>query len=266
MRSHHFLPVLLLLCGGFVSAQDDDVPKTEKLKDSVREWIETMREVQRTEDAWERDRVVLEDQRAALESEIADLTGRVESAKLEKQGADKESTDLEAERDAYLKSRELLAAEVRSLETAMVAKLPSFPPPLAGEPKVKELMDLVRQDAKLEGEEAAKGLSKRLNNVLNLLTEAEKWQQTVHLRDELHQMEGGPKINMKVVYFGLAAAYAVEPTLNDQPGKFALVGKPGANGWSFEPRHELAADISRMVDVLNGDTDAQFVELPIELK
>ncbi len=261
MRLPRIFPALLPLWGGMLFAQDEPVSQTETLKDSVREWIETMREIQDAEDTWERDRVLLEDQRAALESEIADLTKRVEEARVEKEGADKESLDDEAKRDAYLEAKEVLATEVRELEKAMIERLPSFPRPLADEPKVKELMEQVRQDVALTGEEAQGGLTKRLNNVLNLLTESEKWQQTVHLRDELHESKDGRKFNMKVVYFGLGAAYAV-----NESGDFALVGMPTAEGWSFSERNDLAEKIKTMVDVLNGDVDAQFVELPIDLK
>ncbi|MCH7227808.1 DUF3450 family protein [Haloferula sp. A504] len=261
MRLSRFFIALLSLGSGVLFAQDEPVSKTEELKDSVREWIETMREIQNAEDAWERDRVLLEDQRSALESEIADLTERVGEAKVEKEGAEKESLDEIAKRDALVAANDMLAVEVRKLETAMVERLPSFPRPLADEPRVKELMEQIRQDAALSGKEAEGGLTKRLNNVINLLTEAEKWQQTVHLRDELHVSDDGQKFNMKVVYFGLGAAYAVNGA-----GNFALVGTPGDEGWVFETRNDLAGDIKEMVDVLNGDVDARFVELPIDLK
>ena len=261
MRLSPILVALLSVHGGVLFAQEEPVSKTEKLKDSVREWIETMREIQTAEDAWERDRILLEDQRSALESEIGDLTERVKEAKVGKEGADKESLDEISRRDALVAANDLLAVEVRKLETAMIGRLPALPRPLAEEPRVKELMEQVRQDVTLTGKEAEAGLTKRLNNVLNLLTEAEKWQQTVHLRDELHVSDGGQKFNMKVIYFGLGAAYAVNGA-----GDFALVGAPGAEGWIFETRNDLADDIRQMVDVLNGDVDARFVELPIDLK
>ncbi len=261
MRLIRILSALPFLCGGLLFAQDEPVSKTGDLKESVREWIETMREVQDAEDSWERDRVLLEDQRAALESEIAELSERVEDAKVEKEGADKESLEEVSKRDAYVGAKEVLATEVRELEKLMVERLPTFPEPLANEPRVKELMAQVREDVALSGDKAKDGLTTRLNNVLNLLTEAEKWQQTVHLRDELHQAADGRKFNMKVVYFGLASAYAVNET-----GDFALVGTPTAEGWRFEEHNELAEKITTLVNVLNGDVDAQFVELPIDLK
>jgi hypothetical protein len=249
----------MLMLRGF-AADADEAPSTEKLKDTVREWIETMREVQQEENDWERDQELLQAQRDGLETEIAELKKQLEVARQEKAGADSKSVDKVKKRDALAAAKDALAADVRKLEESLVAKLPGFPAPLAGDPRVKELMEQVRKDVQLTGEDAKGGLTKRLNNVLNLLSEAEKWQQTVHLKDELHETGDGRKFNMKVVYFGLGCAYAV-----DDAGEFALVGVPGEAGWTFSERNDLAPTIQQMVAVLNGDADAQFISLPIEL-
>jgi len=259
-RPRLFVAVLASLL--LPAAAQDEEPRsaTENLKDSVREWIETMREIQREETSWERDQEILRDQRGALESEIAQLEERIAKAKEEKEGADREVTEEVEQRDALIEAKEMLTGEVRTLEDALLERLPSFPKPLRDEPRVAQLIEEVRKDAKLEGKEAEGGLSKRLNNVLNLLKEAEEWQQTVSLRDELHQAPDGREFNMKVVYFGFGIAYAV-----NESGDFALVGKPGPEGWKFEPNDELAPQIGELVDVLTGDLDAKFVNLPISL-
>lgn len=258
------LPVIIALLPGLAAvslAQGDGSSQTEKLKDSVREWIETMREIQTEEDSWGRDRELLDDQRTALRTEIDQLTRQVADAKKEKEGADKESLDEVAKRDAFVKAKDMLVEEVRALEESLVGKLAAFPAPLAEEPRVKELMAQVRKDVTLQGDAAKTGLTKRLNNVLNLLSEAEKWQQTIHLKPELHETADGRKLNMNVVYFGLASAYAV-----DEEGAYGMVGMPTNEGWKFEERNELAPVILEMVTVLNGDADAKFINLPINLK
>ncbi len=63
---------------------------------------------------------------------------------------------------------------------------------------------------------------------------------------------------MKVIYFGLACAYAV----NDD-GDFALVGRPTADGWKFEERKELAPEIQKLIAATTGDQDAASVNLPL---
>lgn len=258
------LPLIIALLPGISAislAQEGEESQTEKLKDSVREWIETMREIQQEEDSWEQDRELLDDQRTALRTEIEQLTKQVAEAKTEKEGADKESVDVVAKRDALVKAKDVLGEEVRTLEEEIVGKLAAFPEPLAEEPRVKELMAQVRKDVTLQGDAAKGGLTKRLNNVLNLLSEAEKWQQTVHLKPELHVTSDGRKLNMNVVYFGLASAYAV-----DEEGAYGMVGKPTDEGWKFDERNDLAPKILEMVTVLNGDADAKFINLPIDLK
>ncbi len=258
------IPILSLILVPLFAArafsQEADLSETAKLKESVREWIETMREIQIEETTWERDRELLEGQRESLDSEISDLKKRLEDAREEKSGADQQSVEEVARRDALVKADEKLAAEVRELEKGLVARLSSFPPPLAEDPRIKELMEQVRKDVTVTGEEAGKNLTKRLNNVLNLLTEAEKWQQAVHLREELRTADDGRKFNMQVIYYGLGSAYAV-----NEAGDYALVGTAGESGWIFEPRNELAPQIREMVSVLTGDAEARFTTLPLSL-
>ena len=135
-----------------------------------------------------------------------------------------------------------------------------MPAALTAEPKVAQMIEEVKKDGALTGDAAKQGLAKRLNNVLNLLSEVEKFQQAVHLRDELHKSPDGREYNMKVLYFGIAAAYAVNET-----GDFALVGKPSESGWTFSERNDLAPRIKELVGVTTGDLDAKFVTLPIDL-
>lgn len=233
---------------------------TSQLKETVGEWIGVMREIQQEESSWDRDQQILEDQRSALETEIAQLEEQIAAARTSKQGADQESSERIERRDALKAAKETLAARVAELEDTAVGLIPVLPGPLRDDPRVAQLVTEITKSEKLSGDEANSGLAKRLNNVLNLLAEAEGWQQTVHLRDQL--MKGGDsrEFNMKVVYFGLGNAYAVNET-----GDLAMVGRPADSGWTFEERNDLAPDITRLVAVLNGDTDAQFVPLPIDL-
>ena len=258
MRAIPTSTLALLLAAAVASGQEPEASPTEKLKESVREWIETMREIQVEETTWERDKELLEGQRESLEAEIRDLEARLKDARETKASADQESVADVARRDALARTDEILATELRSLELGLVAKLPAFPAPLAGDPRVKELMTQVTQDAKRGGEESKKDLTKRLNNVLNLLAEAEKWQQTVHLREELRETGDGRKFNMQVAYFGFGIAYAV-----NEGGDYALIGRPGEDGWKFESRPDLAPRIRELIDVLNGDVEAKFVNLPL---
>ena len=139
----------------------------------------------------------------------------------------------------------------------MSQQLGLIPPPLRAEPKVAQAVEDLERDLKLPVEKRNEGVSKRLLNLINLTSEIEKFQQTVVLRQELRADASGREYNMRVIYFGLAIAYAV-----NEAGSLALVGKPAADGWKFEERPDLAANIQSLISSTTGDTDAAFINLP----
>ncbi len=239
-------------------AQEAAVSPTEELRVSVREWVETMRKIQQEENDWSRDQEVLQNYKEGLEKEIADLKQQIGDAKTRKAGSDQQSLNQSVQRDGYVAAKDELSGVMRRLEENLAAKLPLFPAPLLAEPKVAQGIEDLHRDLKLPAEKRNEGVSKRLLNVINLLTEAEKFQQTVTLRPELRKNADGREYNMQVIYFGLACAYAV----NDD-GSFALVGRPSATGWRFEERKDLAADIQQLVAATTGDQDPAFINLPL---
>ncbi len=253
-----FIPTLTAILSLPLAAQQPAVTPTEELRANIREWVETMRAIQQEENEWSRDQEVLQNYKEGLEREIADLKQQIADAKTRKEGADSESLEQSAERDRLAAAKEELSAVVRRLEESLSAQLPMFPAPLLAEPKVAQGVEDLKAALALPEDKRNEGVSKRLMNVINLLTEAEKFQQTVHLRPELHKNADGREFNMQVIYFGLAYAYAV-----NEDGSFALAGHPTADGWKFEERKDLAADIQRLIATTTGDADAAFVNLPI---
>ncbi|MDP3852051.1 MAG: DUF3450 family protein [Luteolibacter sp.] len=252
------IPIFALVLALPLSAQETVITPTEELRTSVREWVETMRKIQQEENDWSRDQEVLQNYKEGLAKEITDLQQQIADAKTRKAGADQESLDQSTQRDRYAAAKDELSGVVRKLEENLAAKLPLFPAPLLAEPRVAQGIEDLQRDLKLPTEKRSEGVSKRLLNVINLLTEAEKFQQTVHLRPELRKNADGREFNMQVLYFGLACAYAV----NDD-GSFAVVGRPAADGWKFEERKELAPEIQKLIAATTGDQDAAFINLPL---
>lgn len=252
-----FTPIFALFVTASVTAQETAVTPTEELRTSVREWVETMRKIQQEENDWSRDQEVLQNYKEGLEKEIADLKQQITDAKTRKAGADQESLDKVAERDRYVAAKTEMTTIVRGLEESLMEKIPYFPEPLAKEPKVAQGIEDLKRDIAMPAERRGESVSKRLLNVVNLLSEAEKFQQTVHVRPELHKDSQGREFNVQVVYFGLAMAYAV-----NEDGTFALVGRPRSDGWKFEEKPDLATDITKLLAATTGEADATFINLP----
>ena len=239
------------------SAQDVKSTATEELRTSVRDWVETMSRIQQEENDWKRDEEVLTNYKEGLAKEIAELNERIAEAETRRQGADQESLAKVSERDLYAAAKEEMSAGIRRLEEALSAQLPILPAPLRTEPKVAEAIENLTANLALPADKRDSQLAKRLLTVITITTEAEKFQQTVHIRPELHKDKSGREFNMQVIYFGLAMAYAV-----NEDGSLALSGKPGADGWKFEESPTLASDIRGLIDAANGDRDAAFIQLP----
>jgi len=234
---------------------------SDNLRDSVAKWVEVMHSIQKEEDKWEHDREVLCDYRDGLRSEIEDLENAIAEAKKRKSGADKDSVEQVDARSRYAEAKIQLAGMVRELETMAVRQAERLPGCLLAEPKMAQVLEEIRTDVGMLGNQADKQLAKRLNNILMMAGETEKFQQSVHLRDELHTRTDGREFNMKMVYFGLGTAFGV-----NEGGDFAIVGRPGPDGWSYDECDGLAGEIHRLVEIVTGDVEAGFVFLPIELR
>lgn len=255
MRIHHLLAATLLLspCHGQTNTQDPN----QQMREDVARWMETMSRIQREESDWARDREVLANYKEGLTNEIASLKQSISEAETRKGGADKKSHELSAERDSLVAALSGLAKRLRTLEQQMSSRLIVFPKALTEEPKVAQAISDLKVALSLPEDKIEDNVTKRLLNVITLLNEAEKFQQTVHVRSELHTDKSGREYNMRVIYFGLAMAYAV----NDD-GSLALVGNPSEQGWIFEESPTLSNDIQRLLAATTGDAEAAFIQLP----
>lgn len=252
-----FIPISAILLAAVCHGQTVSKDPNQQMREEVTRWVETMSRIQKEESEWARDSEVLANYKEGLASEISSLNQAITDAETRKAGADKKSFDLSAERDRYTSSKTELAKRLRALEQQMAAQSGIFPKPLLDEPKVSQALTDLKSALTLAEDKIEENTSKRLLNVITLLNEAEKFQQTVHVRPELHRDKSGREFNVKVIYFGLAMAYAV----NDD-GSLALSGKPSKDGWVFEETPTLANDIKRLLDATTGDAEPAFVALP----
>lgn len=258
MRLLQLIPGVLLASLP-VMAQDapSKISGPDELRGSVREWIETMRKIQTEEDSWEKDHEVLKGYKEGLEKEIEDLKEQTERARTRKEGGDKQSLDKIAERDRFIAAQEELASQVRLLEESLSAQLPLLPEGLKKQAKVALGIESLQQSLKAPAEKRNEDVSKRLFNLTEMLAEVERFQLGVHTHTELHKDSQGQEFRMEVVYFGLAAAYAV-----NEDGSFARIGRPDSTGWKFEDRPDLAPAIKSLVASTLSEKDVTFTQLP----
>lgn len=254
-------PVTLLLMAVSVSPLVAQQPAAEDpVRESLRLWVETMKNRQEQQDAWKRDQEVLQNYREGLERELLDLKKIITETKERNQAADRESLDLTAKITAYQNAQKVLGDSVRVLETAALTQAKRLPTILQKDARMAQFITEITKDSQLTGDNSNDGLPKRVNNILAFLGEAEKWQQTIHIKEEVHAIKDGREMNLKMMYLGLAVAYGVSTE-----GQVAIVGTPGPEGWTFEEKPELHASISEAIASTVGDRDPSFTTLPVRL-
>ncbi|MDP4880188.1 MAG: DUF3450 domain-containing protein, partial [Opitutales bacterium] len=100
-------------------------------------------------------------------------------------------------------------------------------------------------------------LGERVQNIVGILSQADKFNTTITMTSESRTIDGGKTIEVRTLYWGLAAAYYV-----DASGEYAGIGKPSKDGWEWPQIKDAGPQIKKLLDVYEGSEDIQFVEVP----
>lgn len=241
-----------------VHGQDIPQDPNQRMREEVASWIGMMSQIQREESEWARDREVLENYKEGLRSEIASLKEQVAAAETRKIDAGTQTQDLAEALRRQTEARKGLAATLRELERAMDSRLAMLPAPLMAQPKVVQSVTDLRASLSLPDDQLESNLSKRVYGLVELISEAEKFNQQVHLVSELHKDAEGVEYKLQMVYFGLAMAYGVS-----DGGELAIAGTATEEGWKFSRRNDLAPRIRQLVASAGNPKDASFTPLPL---
>ena len=248
--------VLLATMGGLALSQSSEAT----MRDVISEWAATVRANQTEKVKFEQDKSVLDASKESLEAEIADLNAQIEKLEASKGASDLAKQKVLAEKETLEAARKAFGEQLDALEEKAVKILPILP------------QSLIRNNVKLAGaveafeahQKAAEmsklGLTKRLQNVLTIISEAETFNQRVSHVDEVRKIQGEDH-NLSMVYFGLAVAYGA-----NADASIGVVASPSADGWQYAEKPELAKDILSLVKVAKGDEQASFVNLPVTIK
>ncbi|MDW7979102.1 MAG: DUF3450 family protein [Verrucomicrobiales bacterium] len=221
----------------------------------LEQWVQTRQLISKTRSEWQSEKDAIEQSILMFERELRNLTDQLANVSTNRTRADEE-------REAVLdQQRELNAALERARELAAVleqrvrALAPAFPAPLLD--KVQPLINRIPADPA----KAKAGPVERLQNVVSILNEADKFNAAVTVVSELRKDTTGAEVQVETIYVGLAQAYFV-----DKSGRYAGVGAPSANGWQWFERPELAERIRKAIAVYKNAVPATFVALPVQIR
>jgi hypothetical protein len=97
--------------------------------------------------------------------------------------------------------------------------------------------------------------------LVGILNELDKFNNAVNVFNEKRKNANGEEVAVQTVYIGLGAGYFV-----NEAGDFAGVGAPGANGWEWSVKNEIAPTVHEVVKIYRNEKTARFVTLPAAIR
>lgn len=223
----------------------------EEARELLGRWVETRRLVAEEESQWRQQEAflrqsleLLREERDLLEERLAALRGAA-AGQIDRRGA------LEAENEALKAAAANFQTALAVIEEETAAFSRFFPAPLAGR--------VQSQIRRLEEEGVTVPTARRLQAVLGILGEANRFNQTVTLARETVPRPDGREVEVNVLYLGLGQAWFVNDT-----GDFAGRGHPAENGWEWTPDPGLPGVVRQAIAIYENRRPAQTVILPFQ--
>jgi septal ring factor EnvC (AmiA/AmiB activator) len=222
-----------------------------RTRSTLEQWVETRQLISQTRSDWQTDRETLEQTVQLYERELKFIDEQMAKVSTNNTQVAKEMGEALALQKT---SNETLdgARHFATEHEARVKKLaPQLPEPL--QEILKPLLARMPADPATTKMLAAE----RMQVLVGVLNELDKFNNAVNLFNEKRTNPKGEEVAVQTVYVGLGAAYFV-----NEAGDFAGTGAPGANGWEWSVKSEIAPTVQEAVRIYRNERTARFVTLP----
>lgn len=217
-------------------------------------WIETEQVLSSERKEWQQGKEVLEHRADLLDREVQGLRERTKESESAAAGVQKQRDKLQSDIEAMKVVAAQLAQEVTGLEVEAKKLLRMAPPPL--QQRLLQLQQLIPDDPA----NTRTSLAERFRNVLGIFDALNKANQEISEHIEVRDLGGGRRAEVRVLYIGLAQAYYLSA------GGDAGFGQPGPDGWTWQPRAELAGAVRTALEIRAGTHSPTFVPLPVRVR
>jgi len=222
----------------------------------LEEWVETRQIISEEKASWKIEQTILGDTINLLKSEIERLDEAMTDLEASATAADKEREELAAERERLEAGSAAILDSLGSLETKLKTIITYFPEPLTD-----TIQPLIRRLPK-NPEETTLSLGERVQNIVGILSQADKFNTTMMLTSETQELDGGKLVQVNTLYWGLAIAYFV-----DDSGNYGGIGTPAEGGWKWTQVDGAGTAIRELLSQYDGSADTiKFVQVPAQTK
>lgn len=222
---------------------------------TLEKWVETRQLISKTKSDWQADKESLAQTIALYERELKGIDEQM--AKVSTNNTQVE-TEMQEATALQHQSNEALG-QVRQFATGFEAQVRQFAPqlPLPLQDIFKPMLARLPADPNNTKMLAAE----RVQVLVGMLNELDKFNNAVNVFNEKRKNSKGEEVAVQTVYLGLGAAYFV-----NEAGDFAGTGFPGASGWEWNIRNEIAPAVKEAVKIYRNENTARFVTLPAAIR
>lgn len=243
--SSRWLIVLALSALTLRTFAADPLTEVDKL---AQDWVKMRVETVQADTAWRSQRELLETTLAAMKAREKTLEGKRDLARAKTATERKEIDALATKNRAA--ADDLKSDEVRleALAKKLIALRPNLPP------RLSEALEMPYRTLA----EPDLSFGDRMQQAVNVLNRCAQFDGVVTEGEDVLTLPGeaGPK-SLDVIYWGLSCGYAVDRTMHK-----AWLGRPGPDGWQWEPAPDAYDRVAHLIAVARDRADPAFVTIP----
>ncbi len=258
-RSVHVGVVCVCLLGALrPSLVAEEVPpgSVATLESLVMEWVKIQDAISSEEAQWEEERVLLNAELSLLAKERNRLTAIETDAAKKKEAEASAQAPLRRRQAELNRQREYVSRIAGLVETGLSSWSGRVPGALR-----MSMGDAFMRLPRSSAEAQRVSLSKRVQLVFALFTQVEQLSRDIHVVREVVSVGADQRLEMDVLYIGLARGFAV--ALDDH---LAVTGQSTEGGWTWTRADELAADIREAIKIAGREEVSRMVTLPLQMK
>lgn len=253
------------LCAGQLPATAEPAAKVNQdylalSRDLLGKYYETQKLLAKEEADWKTGREILDSRLALLEAQLKELAEKTAEQSKNISANDSERGKLETQNRELGATQEVLAARLGKLEARVHALWPRLPDYLKG--KLQGQYERLPATA-VKPEEIKLSTGERMVNVLVILNEVNKFHGDIVVVNERRKVAGGREIEVRTIYFGLAAGYFAGSGETANVGGLLL---PAATGWEVVEDAGIAPLVDEVIAMQKGEKVAGFVPLPVQVR
>lgn len=242
-------------------ANPGDVENTQKTIELTREmiakWVDTRNQITAAEADWKSEQRILQNQVELLERELAELEEEIEQAEEDTDAAAAQRQELAAQRDELQTSIDTIEGVIGKYEAELRAIVPYLPAPLT-----EELDTLISKLPNPDVDKRPPAIGERVVVVVTILNQIDKFNNQVTLKTQTYELDDGKRINVSVLYYGLAQAFFA-----DESGVIGGLMRPAEGGWEWIEQNAIAPAVrSAVAEYKKEEPSPEYRLFPVDVQ